>query len=913
MKKSEINEFINLCFPENKQRKGLLFDDSISTYCSFATIDTETVNIEILNYQKFIQSVFNYVQKNAFTLINELEFYTDSVNPTFFNKNFLYNELFDKSKKFIEISDIDESKTTYTFATAIGFYDSNLGYFSIHIEKYKSKIDFISKSLLMILVMVHFLTLLSENHKKYVVYAHNGGKFDFILILNSLSILQYCESKNVRKITTVFRNGCYLCLNINKLSFRDSYVIVSLSLKKIAKIFINKQKIDFMNDVYSCKEFYKSFTNQTFKQEFLIYLKNDCIYLFDSLKKINDIFYSEFQLRITDGITLSSFAKKIFFIKFNKIAEVRFTKNSLINLAIKKNYLLFIEKFESLPDNYEIFYPVFLKKNIKNHLFSNPPEIERKIRSAYYGGRCEIFKPANLNDSNITCYDINSLYLSTTIHNDLPFGRPLLLNFNNPVYLNFEKSNLTTSFFKVIVFVEKPPVLLTFRFNDINYYPCGIFEGYYYYSELLEAQKNGVKILVTEIINYQKNNKAFAEYTKFMYNKRQLLLKKNNVLKQKLKTKSNQTEFVQQILQKNDCTQLIYKFLLNALYGSLGINPSPDYYFLTNSEYIKNVVDKKIQHKIIFKRHNLIFFSVSNEENKNSKLNAYNKSLATKLYILKTATHISAAITANARVRMYEAYIKPLWKNDKLFYTDTDSIFISEDLKNPIYNTSSNIGELKLEHNFVIFRVISKKVYFGISFNKDTENYELILKFKSLSSQLLEKYFDFNVYESKTISVWQKLIDYFDEVIFQNVSKTLTVTRKDVIIRNQYTSAFLSYDRQYSFNPLINEISSEKIFNKNGIWIRSEPCFFIYTDNFKINRVLNRKQFYENNIVIKQFNQLFFYEKKKSNYDNDNSTIILNNMVAKKAKLELNKEVNKNIDFIKNQKNLYKNLKEFYT
>jgi hypothetical protein len=64
----------------------------------------------------------------------------------------------------------------------------------------------------------------------------------------------------------------------------------------------------------------------------------------------------------------------------------------------------------------------------------------------------------------------------------------------------------------------------------------------------------------------------------------------------------------------------------------------------------------------------------------------------TRKQITNSAVPISAAITAHARIHMH-----PHISREDCFYTDTDSVVISEPLSDEIVS-SSEIGKLKLEY-----------------------------------------------------------------------------------------------------------------------------------------------------------------------------------------------------------------------
>lgn len=111
--------------------------------------------------------------------------------------------------------------------------------------------------------LVSFISTLEE---KYIIYAHNGGKFDFFFLLPWLN--------DPLKIINGRITKAGFC-GIHEL--RDSYSIIPVPLKAY-----QKDEID-----YSCFE--KDKRNK-YKADILHYLAKDCEYLFELVKAFNDRF-----------------------------------------------------------------------------------------------------------------------------------------------------------------------------------------------------------------------------------------------------------------------------------------------------------------------------------------------------------------------------------------------------------------------------------------------------------------------------------------------------------------------------------------------------------------------------------------------------------------------------------------------
>lgn len=126
------------------------------------------------------------------------------------------------------------------------------------------------------------LAFISTLEEEYVIYAHNGGKFDFFYLFDSLE-------NPVRIINGRIVEASY---GIHK--FRDSYAIIPLPLRAYAK-----EEID-----YDCMEADK---REKFKADILHYLAKDCEYLFDLVSAFRERFGSKLTIGSTAIAKLREF------------------------------------------------------------------------------------------------------------------------------------------------------------------------------------------------------------------------------------------------------------------------------------------------------------------------------------------------------------------------------------------------------------------------------------------------------------------------------------------------------------------------------------------------------------------------------------------------------------------------------
>jgi len=123
----------------------------------------------------------------------------------------------------------------------------------------------------------------------YIIYAHNGGKFDFMFFVHKL------------RGTVRFKGRAIMSAKIGKHELRDSLHILP---EKLAAW--KKERFDYRKMVRS--------NRQKFRDEILAYLHSDCIYLFDFIKR----FTKEFGLKISIGQAAFAELKKHY-----KIAPIK--------------------------------------------------------------------------------------------------------------------------------------------------------------------------------------------------------------------------------------------------------------------------------------------------------------------------------------------------------------------------------------------------------------------------------------------------------------------------------------------------------------------------------------------------------------------------------------------------------------
>ena len=262
----------------------------------------------------------------------------------------------------------------------------------------------------------------------YTFYAHNGGKFDVLLLLSDY-ILKNTSKWVLEEGTLIVLNGAYLSFSLTSkegeatdiqtishgsnswklqksidkkkdkqndkieslITFRDSMRLLPGSLKKLCAEFdvehkkisevVNFDEVNINNCFGGELQKYRPLSDEKFKIELcnLVYCNYDVIGLLEILNKFSKSVYEACNgINITDCITGASLSKKHYF-------------NSFYD---KKNY------------------PVW---NLNK-------EYDEFCRAGYFGGRCEAFYIGE-QKKKLYYYDFTSLYPDVG-RARLPYGKP---------------------------------------------------------------------------------------------------------------------------------------------------------------------------------------------------------------------------------------------------------------------------------------------------------------------------------------------------------------------------------------------------------------------------------------------------------------------------------------------------------
>ena len=307
--------------------------------------------------------------------------------------------------------------------------------------------------------------MLRDKYKDITFYCHNFGRYDSVFFYKYLSLFNQSEQgiKNPYILDPFKRGDDMIRLIIKreisgkmrKVKILDSYCVLPYSLKRLCEDYkVEVAKGHFPHEfsrhdtlfytgktpsfVFYRKDItYEAYLgikseNWNFKAEVISYLEKDLISLYQVLEKINHSIFIDFNVQMTESLTVSGLALNIF-----------------------------------LHNNYDIDNkPIPLINNSK---------IYWEIKSAYYGGRTEVYKPYIENGYH---YDVNSLYLFASL-NAMPGLKAEYIEYYNNKRVDLD-SDLFGFFYCEIESNNNYLGLLPVRAKSGIIFPNGKWFGWYF-------------------------------------------------------------------------------------------------------------------------------------------------------------------------------------------------------------------------------------------------------------------------------------------------------------------------------------------------------------------------------------------------------------------------------------------------
>jgi len=318
-------------------------------------------------------------------------------------------------------------------------------------------------------------------------------------------------------------------------------------------------------------------------------------------------------------------------------------------------------------------FKIFRQKFLENNISILTKKIDSIIRLAYLGGSTDYYYKYG---ENLKHYDVNSLY-PKAMCNQMPIeflGETEGMNVKLEDVFGFAEVRITTP-----RDLEIP--LLPFKIENETIHPLGSWIGIYFTEELKAVEKYGYKVELIKVYNFSKAD-IFSSYIKYFYEIKKIA---------------------------TGALRLIAKMHLNQLYGYFGRRKT----LIETKNVYKSDLMKYYGNYTIFSEINIndeistilmssnLDFDLINEIKSETELD-----LLTSFRNVKSNVAIAAAVTAYARMEMIELKMLLIKLGIKLYYTDTDSLFVDKEL--PEYLIGNELGQLKDE----LKGGILKKAYF---------------------------------------------------------------------------------------------------------------------------------------------------------------------------------------------------------
>ena len=494
-----------------------------------------------------------------------------------------------------------------------------------------------------------------------MVYAHNLSGFDGIFLMKHLL--------SFGKVEPLLFNGRLMSIKIklnNKLAggkyygkviiFKDSYLLLPLSLRKLCKAFnvvtskgffpFLMNTINYIGELPQFKYWkgvsdleynglLSDYTNKlwSFKDEAIKYCKLDCKCLYDVLTKFNILIFKEFKVNMTKSLTLPALAMRIF-------------------------------KTHFMP---------------KDSIYQILGSVEQDIRNSYTGGAVDVYIPHNRLGSfflpvaglfkKLYYYDVNSLYPAVMAKHLMPIGKPIKfvgdIRKMEPEAFGFFYCKITSP-----DNLNHPILQRRIKTSEgiRTIAGLGSWTGWISSLELDNAVKYGYQFEILNGYQFERGD-LFSGYVNKLY---QLRLQ----------------------YPKPHAMNLIAKLLMNSLYGKFGMKLETtvvdifDCSTPEGSKLFENALEAYGETIHDYINLDGCFVIV-----RDSRVDIKYSEDQDMYHGLEVNIAIASAITAAARVQMSVFKNNPLFN---LYYTDTDSIVIDKQL--PESMVGDKLGQLKLEH-----------------------------------------------------------------------------------------------------------------------------------------------------------------------------------------------------------------------
>jgi hypothetical protein len=404
---------------------------------------------------------------------------------------------------------------------------------------------------------------------------------------------------------------------------------------------------------------------------------------------------------------------------------------------------------------------IFTQTMLSNSLYGSDPEIIKKERNSFYGGKNEIYKKyfESKNNDILYSYDINSAHPASMVQ-DMPYkyldtyeayeDKPFSCDEIVPWYLYLSKSVYKGNNKNYI------PNLMVRNKESVNSVLDTGF-NYYWGAELQEAIKDGCEVYVKEINTYS-NKKIFDKFANYFYDKKKEHKRNNNLSKY--------------FFVKNILTNLYGKFAQKPFNKTAISNNSSDEYNILKGDLEKLVSQKYIGNS----NRSIIEYTDNNAE-----------------YSIGQLVRFSSYISCLTRCKLAQAM--RFVGHENVYYCATDSIYTTVKLSDSMI--SDKLGDWDLEAKI-------NKAYFISSGNYwyQTDDDKESCKAKAFDSSLLNEKDYIDVLNNK--SVYQDFTVKFRNLENQNIKEDV----QNRLMKSNYNKRKFNGNESYAYETLENWINN---------------------------------------------------------------------------------------------------------
>ena len=559
------------------------------------------------------------------------------------------------------------------------------------------------------LIKQMFTDIFECGYAKYTFYAHNLGKFDGHFIVRSLLVdspthdkfenvkLIIGDSNEIIQIKIKRNKGLNIKLKkgekvkYGEIKILDSFKLIPTNLDCIGKDMLNVKGKDI-------------FPHNFMNYSNLFYEGN-----LPDIKFFNNISSDDYNILREVYKTQEWIAKDSCLKYLERDLDLLYDAIILFAKEIWNEYGVNITSRKTISGLTLLIYQVYYYKKCGYKIPIINGALENYFRSAYFGGLTQIHAH---NCDKAYHYNMNSQYPSAMIEDMLVGNTAIMKTVNNIddcfgiIYADIVSPSIEDLRVPIL------PRKIASGLVDIPHKTK--WSGWYSTIDLQTAIDNKYKVTPKLGIHFQKG-KPFENFVKELYFKR-LEAKENN----------------------NNVKSLMYKLLLNTLYGRMGMRSE----FFTAKIIKKNEVESEVKYKVwnaIFDYSDTNYTLIKTGKHIDSKLieimkDSENENDIPEFKIDQRKrgqfTSIATAVTITARARRAISMYKNI-PNNPLIYNDTDSVILPFELDNEY--VGKNLGKMKLENIIKKGIFIGKKLYAYIN-----DSNKVIIAFAGINNDLLD-------------------------------------------------------------------------------------------------------------------------------------------------------------------------------